>query len=130
MTLIRCPECKKQISDIAQQCPYCGCCDFTPKPKKKISKKKLLFYLLFPVIMAMLAISVQNKPLPSYSYASTQNTLNRQQEEALPAETTDTPQEEALPDEAVSAPQEETSPEETIEAPQQNDEPTFEDMGL
>ena len=25
MALINCPECKKEISDKAQSCPYCGC---------------------------------------------------------------------------------------------------------
>ena len=130
MTLIRCPECKKQISDIAQQCPYCGCCDFTPKPKEEISKKKLLFFLLFPVIMAIVAINLQNnRQSPSYSYASVQrqNTTTSLQEN-LPDEAVSAPQEN-LPEENIGEPQE-NLPEETIEAPQQNDEPTFEDMGL
>ena len=35
MAIIKCIECKKEISDKAKKCPYCGC----PTHTKKLSKK-------------------------------------------------------------------------------------------
>jgi predicted amidophosphoribosyltransferase len=40
MSLINCPECKKEISDLAESCPQCG---YKLKLKKDVSKKPRVF---------------------------------------------------------------------------------------
>jgi len=48
MALIQCSECKKEISDKAEKCPYCGA------PKKKWHEKRLPSVTLF--VLALLIV--------------------------------------------------------------------------
>lgn len=62
MALIKCSECGKEVSDMASQCPNCGC----PILKKK-SKKFNWLFIIFPVILIVICLSVAyflffNKP--------------------------------------------------------------------
>lgn len=47
MAFIKCPECKKDISDTVEQCPHCG---YKIKQKKSVNKK-LIF---IPVVIVLL----------------------------------------------------------------------------
>lgn len=75
MALIKCPECRKKVSDKCGKCPYCGypieSCDESNKPentitsKKPINKKLLSGIILFFVVLAILGgIVAYNALLP------------------------------------------------------------------
>ena len=56
MSLINCPECKKEISDLAESCPQCG---YKLKLKKDVSKKPRVFQYISIVTFAVSLFSPQ-----------------------------------------------------------------------
>jgi hypothetical protein len=65
MSLINCPECKKEISDSAKSCPLCGYEASSKKAesvfKKKLSKTELVFYLIVVILAGYWVISSELK---------------------------------------------------------------------
>ena len=65
MALIKCIECKKEISDTAEICPSCGCniyksiliakakAEDEKRKKKKEREERLKFYFLFALFIWM-----------------------------------------------------------------------------
>lgn len=76
MALIRCPDCKMQISDTSTECKFCGCCDLHPKLPEKISKKALLFYILFPIVFSNIIIN-NNASIDNNSLSVNSNVLHQ-----------------------------------------------------
>lgn len=65
MSLIRCEECGKDISDQAKKCPNCGY-----PVKKKLSTKKPIWIKIVAVIFGLIAIAVLISALIDYSKAN------------------------------------------------------------
>ncbi len=76
MALIRCPDCKMQISDTSTECKFCGCCDLHPKLPEKISKKALLFYILFPIVFSNIILN-NNASIDNNSLSVNSNVLHQ-----------------------------------------------------
>ncbi len=53
MALIQCPECHREISDKAKNCPYCGC---TTRTKKLTRKTKRIIVITLIIILAIIGV--------------------------------------------------------------------------
>lgn len=75
MAMIDCPECNKQLSDLAKSCPHCG----APAIKKKAVKKPTSPIVVFA--MALMAIGIViNIALNNHDAASGSGELTQEQQ--------------------------------------------------
>lgn len=58
MALIQCPECSKEISDKAANCPNCGCPISVPQPQIQPETPKAKKGIILPIIIAVIAIAI------------------------------------------------------------------------
>ena len=62
MSLIKCPECGKEISDQAKMCPHCGCpimdTDIVIQESSKLKNKKVKTFFKKPMILISLIIAI------------------------------------------------------------------------
>ncbi|MFC2441325.1 MAG: DUF2116 family Zn-ribbon domain-containing protein [Capnocytophaga ochracea] len=56
MSLIHCPECKKQISNTAKECPNCGY--QLEKERKKENDKRMMFLYVIIFIVFFIALKI------------------------------------------------------------------------
>lgn len=74
MALIKCPECGKEISDKAGNCPHCGCPIGNKTDNNKHHKKKLLIIaavviiIIIAIVGAVFGILINVNPVKKYSY--------------------------------------------------------------
>lgn len=77
MALVRCKECKSQISDTADVCPHCGA-----KPKKPTSRFTILVGGLFAIGVLAAVVGGNDKPTPVAKPKSAEQIKLEQEEEA------------------------------------------------
>ena len=89
MALIACPECKKEVSEKALQCPHCGCpiatATRTQKPKSSVGCGKAIGVFLFFVFTAVAVMGIRSCVEESLDRAAEQsrNEEIKKQEDAI-----------------------------------------------
>ena len=82
MALIKCPECKKKVSESAGKCPNCGfdLSSYTPPAEKElteeerqIKKEGPIFFIVIIILAAMGLFFISNKGDNTSHRSSTQN---------------------------------------------------------
>lgn len=77
MALVKCTECKNQISDTASACPHCGA-----KPKKPTSRLTIFIGGLFAIGVAGAIFGGNDKPAPVVQAKSAEQIKLEQEKEA------------------------------------------------
>lgn len=57
MALVKCPECGKEISNIAKVCPNCG---YRNKRGKKLDRKQIIVFAIFLLIIGGIFFTIKN----------------------------------------------------------------------
>lgn len=61
MSLINCPDCGKEISDMSLDCIHCGCpIEKEKKPKFKFNKKNTIIIGIVALLVVIIAITISN----------------------------------------------------------------------
>lgn len=82
MALVKCKECKKEVSDKAKLCPHCGV--DSPQPYKKMSfSTKLYGIFLLITIIFFIKLSLDPAPKINYSYSPPLPPPSKTKEERL-----------------------------------------------